>query len=40
MELEVGRLKKLDRTAFVATKARINERALAAIRNAIAAELA
>ena len=40
VEIEVARLRKLDRPAFVATKARINAHALEAIRAAIAAELA
>ena len=39
VELEVARLCKLDRPSFVATKQRINDRTLAAIRAAIATEL-
>ena len=39
VELEVARLKKLDRPSFVATKKRINDRTLAALRAAIATEL-
>jgi enoyl-CoA hydratase len=40
VEAEAARLVALDRTAFAATKARVNERALAAVRAAIADELA
>ena len=40
VELEVARLLKLDRPSFAATKQRINDRTLAAIRAAIATELA
>ena len=39
VELELARLRTLDRPAFVGTKARINARALDAVRAAIAAEL-
>jgi enoyl-CoA hydratase/carnithine racemase len=39
VEPELARLRALDRPAFVATKARINARALESIRAAIAAEL-
>src|SRR5262245_18583405 len=39
VELELARLRKLDRPAFTATKQRINARALEAVRTAIASEL-